>query len=250
MSYFIRLPVSVEGAVLPKVPSRDVQRLVPEGEYGCYGHWIFDRGVDSLVDIVNERSLTQVGSVVEWNNEYVAIGQTNGNALRSDWLDAANQTQVVVFSRFGGGQLVIAGTRATGEAGSSLYMGAGPTPAATAVAVATTPANSPAPIDIGLPNEGGGWHFAALSESNAPAAGDTTNILFADGQSTTVTGADKSTHNGGVGVGNLRTVQSSTGRRLYVAEYIVFPYGLTSQELSAVYERSKKRMRERGIMVA
>ncbi len=247
MSIFVRLPVQVTDRVLPRVAQSDIERLVPEGEYGAYGHWIFDRGAAaSVVDIVNGRVLTPVGSVIEWNNNYVGIGQTNGNALRTDLVDSGNQTQIVVFSRFGAGQVIIAGTRAVGEAGSMLYMGAGPTPAATAVAAAVTPANNPAPIDLGTV---AGWHFAALSEFNGPSPGDSVNILFADGNATAVTGADKTSYSGPVGLGNLRMVQESAGRRLYAAEYIVFNRALSQQEIAAVYARSKKRMAERGIAI-
>ncbi|MDR5858224.1 hypothetical protein FZZ93_01040 [Halomonas eurihalina] len=251
MSLFFKLPVVSGDASLPVIPSEDVRRL-DNLEDQSYDHWVFTRGVDSLMGRVNGRQLTDQGGSASYTDNHVTLINTAGNALLTDIIDdtpapidtfcavvrfVSDIEFQMIFGNIGDDNGGSAYTDNTGAKIVTNYRGS---------TQGVMELSSSAP-------EVGKWYFVASARDFS----DTNNMrrtALLGGESPVESvfsvAGEYSNSDTPIGLGNPRyTNVNLPASTLDFAEFIAFDHALTASELTAVYQRSQTRMSELGIAI-
>lgn len=255
MSLFLKLPVTSSNLELPIVPPQDIESF-SQLEVEAYAHWIFDRGSQSLTSVINPRQLTVQNTAPTYETNYLRMPSPNGNALITDYADAAISADtmcavvrwpvaltvpLVTMGNLGSGAINNGFGPFVGIGGDDMnWQARGPS-----LPYATGGGSSEFGVGAISPNN---WYFiAAARDWDSPKFNAVRYIGGIYSQEHLVSQA--STYNPGP---NLALGQSQLGtspQELQVAEFVLFDQYLTPAEIDAVFTRAIARMALRGITI-
>lgn len=233
MTAFTMLPITVNN---DKLPVLDPDSYEPFGiiETNSLRHWILGRDT-GLVDLKSQKALVPYVNPPLLKSNHIVAGYDYATSTEIN--DDVNQTLAVVFQMPDG----LATTPLCSYE----------TPSQTGVGILTSQTNSIVMINKrqgGSVNESyiatpGQWYFAAISlaptetKVSVPALGiETTFSVNTPGPTGYAINIGGRSGGGFSGLGN-------------VAEAIIFDKALTLPEITKLYNRSKSRMADRGIVI-
>ncbi|QXM18608.1 hypothetical protein Phab24_id163 [Acinetobacter phage Phab24] len=239
---------------LPTISNLD--DLLPSLEYEAYGHWLFGGDSSSLIDVVNGRLLSlQSGATIQpvYAAKSVTLSLTNGNALVSDLVDSSDQSvtlcavvkcsstalSILLGNLVRSDSTLSSGLGGFASAGKAYLTLKAITGTGGAGIGSLTPAASITQTDN---------FFIAISVNKVTKKG----IIYAKQMG--VESSNEATYGAPsydaalnkFGIGNV-AYTGVAGSATY-NEAIIFNKALTLEEIMSVAERSKGRMRNRGIV--
>lgn len=229
---------------LPKIASIDDLVYVEKYETDAWGHWIFADNSTSLVDKVNNRSLTlQSGATVQpiYDTNHVRLATKSGNALLTGLNDSLSAfTQIAVVQP--------ESTELTAVLGN---LGAFASPQGIGIFTSSSKVYLTSRTGISSWDVGLNLDMAKpvlIGYSLDKTASAINFIAMQNGIMYTKTSPSGTfvAANTELAVGNSRYTSSSTNYIKYY-ESIAYNKALTLSELQAVATRSKKRLEYRGI---
>lgn len=236
----------------------NVEELIPNYEYDAYGHWVFETSSASLVDKVNNKTLTlQSGAAYTpvYSSVGVTISTAVGNALVSDLSDTSTQsiTLAAVVRCSSTALAILLGNLVPSTSTTSSGLSAFSSDGKGYLTVKPVTANSLAGISSLTPPVGHNQtsnFFIAISVDKTTKKG----IIYVKqntSESTneaTYTASSYQTSANKYAVGNsVYTTTNNLANTATFAEAIIFNKALTLVEIQALAGRSKERMDNRGI---
>ncbi len=252
MSLFTRLPISVNDPSLPIIPSGDIDTLGVSYELDSYDHWVFNTGdVGGLVGLNKQRALTPQASVAAYAATYLSLSTTMGNALLSDLDEVAlgKYTLCTIVrepSPQPTGIKPLFGTVVASPAANNLTFLSG---SGAARKVFASYSGFTSSLDTTAAIAGDVWYFVASSLDFKADSSHTMKTLVGGTAPLEAAGIGAHLASGRKwALGNGWYATGAAGTYQY-AEFILYDRALTTDELQAVYARSKARMALQGITV-
>lgn len=243
MSLFSVLPITVNDPTLPVLQMADVNAF--DGlEFSAFDHWIFDEGsAAGLTGKRNALALTPLGTSPTYSSNYITMSTATGKGLASTLIDdGRNWTGCAVVRTASSGTQLLFGTMGSSTGGSPFFSGADPNHK-----LFNTFRGMLSSDDTGqVAPTGSYWYFVACS---LDADGKSVKTLVGGGAGDVSTSATSYVSSGNaIALGNGYYTTGSAANMDF-AEFILFDRALNAADLTAIYNRSKARLAERGITV-
>lgn len=240
MNLFTILPVVSNDNTLPTIS--DIT-LLSDAEYGAFGHWLFGGGPDSLTGITSDNKTLITGTTAPlWSSNYVTLNGFNAGLKSTMETDSYNEVSLCMVFKTQStlNSDVIAGNATTTGSNGGFFVG---TNASNELYVTIHGVVNN--LVIGSELQPDTWYFLGLS-LDLTTGSLVKYTLSGISDSKTYTGnyisnADK------ISVGN--SYINNASRPIDYAEFILFPYALSESGLNSVYNRSKSRMSDKGIVI-
>lgn len=241
---------------LPKLSN--VDDLLPNLEYEAYGHWVFENASSSLVDKVNNKTLTlQSGAAYTpvYSSLGVTISTAFGNALVSDLSDSSDQsvTLAAVVRCSSTALAILLGNLVPGSSTTSSGLSAFASAGKGYLTVKPAAANSVGGISSLSPSIGPTQtanFFIAISVDKLTKKGivyiKQGAVEMTNEATYTASTYESSANKYAVG-NNSYTTSATLSNTATFAETVIFNKALTLSEIQAVASRAKERMNNRGI---
>ncbi len=251
MNLFTILPVNTNDNSLPQLNAADITTF-GTAEYGAAGHWLLGGSTASLTGITASKSLLAENTTAPiWNensvtlNGYPAglISPSTDSATATDSFCMVFKTPATLASD------VILGNATSTVADGGFFVGltsGGEIYFTARSSVTNVPLFDNETMATGL--VANTWYFVSVSRDFS-ASDKILNYkvsTIGTGQATGVLGYDDASNNIACGNGYL----NNANRPVQYAEFISYERTISSDEMSAIYLRSKDRMASKGISLA
>jgi hypothetical protein len=244
MTKFLQLDERI-ATLTPRVRRTDV--VLPRGaEIGAFGHWLLGQDAGSLTAIDRrQRVLTPQGPAPSYSSNFATISRLVGNELRTPLADIGqNITMWVVFrlpGSFPAGITQLCGNSSNSGPvqGRMIYLSG-----QRGVGVFGPSGRSSSPL---LTAPESTWLFVAASIRTDITSNNL--IILGGGQAAQVQTLNFTGHpNGTANFGVANTDYGVTAAaNVDYAEFGIFDYAASAQELADIYTNSQARMSSRGI---